>query len=104
MTSSNRTFLIFLTTAILLAIGVVMVCSASAAIAARDQQRAIADASMLRATEAPAEDLSIHNYRYLKRQAMWVVIGVLVLYAAYHFDYERYRRLANVPTLPIAWF
>jgi cell division protein FtsW len=66
-------FLIFLTTLILLAIGVIMVFSASAVTA----EQKFGDA-----------------YYFLKQQLMWVVIGITAMIVAMKIDYFRVKKLA----------
>ena len=62
-----------LAVAVLVALGIVMIYSASAFVAEREH-------------EAP--------YHYLVRQLVWAVIGTAALLAAYRVDYRRWRRLA----------
>jgi cell division protein FtsW len=62
-----------LAVAVLVALGIVMIYSASAFVAEREHQ-------------AP--------YHYLVRQLVWAALGTLALLGAYRVDYRRWRRLA----------
>lgn len=87
----NTTLLIFLTTLALMTIGIVMVYSSSAAIAAREAmtQQNAQGAEMLAEN---LSELSTHSDYYLKRQALWSGLGIVALLFAYNVDYERYRK------------
>lgn len=90
----NTTWLIFLTALALITTGVVMVYSASAGIAAREQVRQMNQQNSHMSAEEIAATSVSHSAYYLKRQGFWVVIGILGLLIAYHVDYEQYRRWA----------
>lgn len=98
---SNRTWLIFLCTMILVTFGIVMVYSSSAAIAARDVHQR--ETATLLDEHDPdfATHLSIHSYHYLRRQVVWAMCGLVALALAYLFDYDRTRKLA-VPLMAIS--
>lgn len=89
----NTTWLIFLTTMMLLTIGIVMVYSSSAAIAARETMSQELDRSR-NVDPTDAMQFSAHSSRYLKRQTVWAFISVIALLIAYQIDYEKYRRYA----------
>lgn len=82
----------------LLTCGIVMVYSASAAIGARENAKAVAREEAKSPVKAPPpnpEDISVHSFKYLKRQAIWAVLSILALLVTYHIDYEKYKRYAT---------
>lgn len=94
----KTTWLIFLTTLCLLMTGVVMVYSTSAAAAARGDTRKITES--LQATDTNAIlQMSGHSMRYLQRQAIFAVLGIIALLIVYQIDYERYKKYAS----PALW-
>lgn len=88
----NTTWLIFLCTMMLLTIGIVMVYSSSAAIAARENKT---DVEAIRNADPEAAiQVSAHSSYFLKRQAIWAVLSIGALLVFYHIDYEKYRKIA----------
>ena len=98
---SNRTWLIFLCTMMLVTLGIVMVYSSSAAIAARDVHQRDTAALLGEQASGEAAHVSIHSYYYLRRQVVWAALGLVALAAAYLFDYDRTRKLA-VPLMVLS--
>lgn len=87
----NTTLLIFLCTMTLLTLGVVMITSSSAAIAAREINKAQVDTKG-GGVEAERPKLTSHSYFYTKRQIMWAGIAFMFMIAAYRVDYDFYKR------------
>jgi cell division protein FtsW len=93
----NTTWLIYLCTLMLVTTGVIMVYSSSAAIAARDTLRKSAEKAKDRdvpSTETILETTT-HSTYYLKRQAGFAVVAIVVMLCLYQIDYERYKKYAT---------
>ncbi len=90
----NTTWLIFLCTLALLTIGIVMVTSSSAAIAAREANKVQMETAVP-SGGADRIQLTTHSYYYTKRQVGWALISILALFAAYRIDYDRYKKWAK---------
>ena len=90
----RTTWLIFLCTLALLTVGIVMVCSSSAAIAARELNKAKVEHTA-GLPETGTIQLTTHSFFYLKRQAAWAALSIIGLLAAYRVDYEKYRKYAT---------
>ena len=84
---------------LLVTIGIVMVYSSSAAIAAREQRlvemrRSSGEPETLSATEK-ASQATDHSFYYLERQVIWAGVGLIALYAGSRIDYEKYKKYAT---------
>ncbi len=90
----NTTWIIFLTTLTLIMTGVVMVYSTSAAIAARETSR-LAMEKRDSTDTAAILDLTSHSTYFLERQGLFALLGIVAMLAAYHMDYERYKKYAS---------
>jgi cell division protein FtsW len=90
----RTTWLIFLCTLALLTVGIVMVCSSSAAIAARELNKVKVE-KQAGLPESGAIQLTTHSFFYLKRQAAWATLSIIGLLVAYRIDYEKYRKYAT---------
>lgn len=93
MRRSNTTLLIFLCTLTLMTIGIVMVYSSSAAIAARDTMSASLKLAQTVGGISPG-DISAHSDYYLRRQVIWAAISVVAMLIAFKIDYDRYTKFA----------
>lgn len=89
----STTWIIFVCTMALLTIGIIMVYSSSAAIAARETMRMELSKPVDADTDS-ALRFSAHSSYFLKRQAVWAALSIVAMLIAFHIDYEKYRRLA----------
>lgn len=87
----NTTLMIFLCTMTLLTLGVVMITSSSAAIAARELNKVQVE-SKGGGVEAERPKLTSHSYFYTKRQILWAGIAFVFMISAYRVDYDFYKR------------
>jgi len=97
----KTTWLIFLTTLTLIMTGVVMVYSSSAASAARGITRKAMENFDATDTTAILQ-MSTHSMKYLERQAVFAMLGIIALLITYNVDYERYKKYAS-PLLAVAF-
>lgn len=90
----NTTVLIFLCTMALVTLGVVMVTSTSAAIAARElnKQQVEQNAGGV-SSERPK--ITSHSYFYTKRQFVWAIVSVAAMLIVYRIDYDKYKKFAT---------
>jgi cell division protein FtsW len=87
----NTTLMIFLCTMTLLTLGVVMITSSSAAIAARDINKAQVETKG-GGVEAERPTLTSHSYYYTKRQIVWAGLAFICMIGVYRVDYDFYKR------------
>jgi cell division protein FtsW len=97
----NTTWLVFLCALMLVTIGVVMVYSSSAPLAARNTIAKQIESTATLSTKQTS-NASAHSSFYLKRQALWAFASVLTLLCAYRIDYQSYTRLA-APLLAVSF-
>ncbi len=87
MRKLNTTFLIFTITIILVGIGLAMVYSSSAPVSAYQIRRSVQK-------ENPQEAAQLNIYHassYLKKQAIWAVLGFAVMLFLYYGDYQKLK-------------
>ena len=90
----NTTVLIFLCTMALVTLGVVMVTSSSAAIAARELNKQQVE-QIAGGVSSERPKITSHSYYYTKRQFLWVVVSVAAMMIAYRIDYDKYKKYAT---------
>lgn len=85
----NLPFQVIVLTMFIVAIGVVMVYSASGRYASH--QRRVAVLRQAGSVEALEDDHQYHNARFLVRQLFWVCLGLAGMFVTYHLDYRRLK-------------
>lgn len=87
----NTTLWIFIVTMSLVCIGVTMVYSSSASVAAYQKRCILRE----KAPDVLKETTLFHDSAFLKKQLIWVALSLGVMFFLYHFDYARLGKLSH---------